>query len=73
MVRDRGVPGLYGRYVYGDYCNSHLRVATLHTGRVSSRTLSVPTISGVSSFGEDAAGRLYVTSLNGPVYRFAAR
>jgi glucose/arabinose dehydrogenase len=71
--RDRGVPGLYGRYVYGDYCNSHLRVATLHTGRVSSRTLSVPTISGVSSFGEDAAGRLYVTSLNGPVYRFAAR
>jgi glucose/arabinose dehydrogenase len=71
--RDRGVPGLYGRYVYGDYCNSHLRVATLHAGRVSSRTLSVPTISGVSSFGEDGAGRLYVTSLNGPVYRFAAR
>jgi hypothetical protein len=27
----------------------------------------------VSSFGEDAAGRVYVTSLNGPVYRFAAR
>ena len=73
MVRDRGVPGLYGRYVYGDFCNSHLRVSTLHTGRASSRTLSVPTISGVSSFGEDAAGRVYVTSLNGPVYRFAAR
>jgi glucose/arabinose dehydrogenase len=75
VVRDRGVPGLYGRYVYGDYCNSHLRVATLRAGRrVQSRTLSgVPTISGVSSFGEDAAGRVYVTSLNGPVYRFAAR
>ena len=26
-----------------------------------------------SSFGEDASGRLYVVSLNGPVYRFAAR
>jgi glucose/arabinose dehydrogenase len=73
VARDRGVPGLYGRYVYGDYCNSHLRVATLHTGRVSSRTLSVPTISGVASFGEVAAGRLYVISVNGPVYRFAAR
>jgi glucose/arabinose dehydrogenase len=73
VVRDRGVPGLYGRYVYGDFCNSHLRVSTLHTGRASSRTLSVPAISGVSSFGEDAAGRVYVTSLNGPVYRFAAR
>ena len=73
VVRDRGVPGLYGRYVYGDFCNSRLRVSTLHTGHASSRTLSVPAVSGVSSFGEDAAGRVYVTSLNGPVYRFAAR
>jgi glucose/arabinose dehydrogenase len=73
VVRDRGVPGLYGRYVYGDYCNSHLRVSGLHPGRASSRTLALPPISGVSSFGEDAAGRVYVTSLNGPVYRFAAR
>ena len=31
VVRDRGVPGLYGRYVYGDFCNSHLRVATLRS------------------------------------------
>src|SRR5919201_902348 len=49
-----------GRPVYGDYCNSHLRVATLRDGHpVASRTLSgVPTISGVSSFGEDTAGRV---------------
>jgi glucose/arabinose dehydrogenase len=74
VVRDRGVPGLYGRYVYGDFCETHLRVATLRTGgHVRSSTLSVPPISGVSSFGEDALGRVYVTSLNGPVYRFAAR
>jgi glucose/arabinose dehydrogenase len=72
IVRDRGVPALYGRYVYGDYCNNRLRVAKLHAGRVSSRVLSVPRISGVSSFGEDASGRVYVTSLTGPVYRFAA-
>jgi glucose/arabinose dehydrogenase len=73
VVRDRGVPGLYGRYVYGDFCNSHLRVATLRSGgTVKSRTLGVPAIEGVSSFGEDAQGRVYVTSLNGPVYRFAA-
>jgi hypothetical protein len=68
------VPGLYGRYVYGDYCNSRLRVATLRVGRpVQSRTLGVPAISGVASFGVDASGRLYVISVNGPVYRFAAR
>ena len=74
VVRDRGVPGLYGRYVYGDFCNNRLRVATLRAGRhAASRTLNVPPISGVSSFGEDASGRVYVTSLNGPVYRLAAR
>jgi glucose/arabinose dehydrogenase len=72
IVRDRGVPALYGRYVYGDYCNNRLRVAKLRSGRVSSRVLSVPRISGVSSFGEDVSGRVYVTSLTGPVYRFAA-
>jgi hypothetical protein len=48
-------------------------VSTLRAGRAATRTLAVPTISGVSSFGEDAAGRVYVLSLNGPVYRFAAR
>ena len=74
MARDRGVPGLYGRYVYGDYCDTHLRVATLRAGRrAQSRTLAVPPISGVASFGQDASGRLYVISVNGPVYRFAAR
>jgi glucose/arabinose dehydrogenase len=74
VVRDRHVPGLYGRYVYGDFCNNRLRIATLRPGRhVASRTLNVPPISAVSSFGEDASGRVYVTSLNGPVYRFAAR
>ena len=74
VARDRGVPGLYGRYVYGDYCNSRLRVATLRAGkRAQSRTLAVPAISGVASFGHDASGRLYVVSVNGPVYRFAAR
>jgi hypothetical protein len=35
--------------------------------------LSLPKVGGLSSFGEDAAGRVYATSLNGPVYRIAAR
>ena len=75
VVRDRGVPGLYGRYVYGDFCNEppargH---AARRPARAEPRRSSVPAISGVSSFGEDAAGRVYVVSLNGPVYRFAAR
>jgi len=30
-------------------------------------------VAALSSFGEDARGRVYAVSLNGPVYRFVAR
>jgi glucose/arabinose dehydrogenase len=74
VVRDRGVPGLLGRYVYGDYCEGRIRAATLRVGRrTTGKVLSLPEVGGLSSFGEDAAGRVYATSLNGPVYRIAAR
>jgi glucose/arabinose dehydrogenase len=75
IVRDRGVPGLYGRYVYGDYCQGILRSAVLRSpnARDDKPIAGVPHVDALSSFGEDAAGRVYVTSLAGPVYRFAAR
>jgi glucose/arabinose dehydrogenase len=74
VVRDRGVPGLYGRYVYGDFCESRIRAATLRAGhRTTGKVLSLPKVGALSSFGEDASGRVYATSLNGPVYRLAAR
>ena len=73
VIRDRALRGLYGRYVYGDLCQSRLRLAALRSrGRSPKRVLGlrVPT---VVSFGEDARGRVYAVSLNGPVYRLAAR
>ncbi|HWI75314.1 MAG TPA: PQQ-dependent sugar dehydrogenase [Baekduia sp.] len=75
IVRDKAVPGLYGRYVYGDYCKGQLRSAKLSGGRASGDQAipGVKTISALTSFGEDASGRVYVMSQSGPVYRFAAR
>jgi glucose/arabinose dehydrogenase len=73
VVRDRSLAGLYGRYVYGDNCKTGIRSAVLSPGRASHDrriSLSVPAL---SSFGEDALGRVYATSLGGPVYRFARR
>jgi glucose/arabinose dehydrogenase len=73
VVRDSGVPALYGRYVYGDYCDGRIRVAKLVERRtVRDASLGLPRIEGLSSFGEDASGRVYVASLAGPVYRLAA-
>ncbi len=73
VVRDRSVPTLYGRYIYGDFCNGDLRSFTARPGQPATDDrplgLQVPSL---SSFGQDAAGHLYATSLEGPVYRLVA-
>ena len=72
VVRDRSLRSLYGRYVYGDYCKPELRAAKLSSGHASGDRglgLSVPQL---SSFGQDAAGRVYALSQGGSVYRLAA-
>jgi glucose/arabinose dehydrogenase len=71
VVRDPAVPELAGRYVFGDYCLGRIWSASLQAGQASAADLGLPTIPQLSSFGEDACGRVYVTSLDGPVYRLA--
>jgi hypothetical protein len=70
VVRDPELSSLYGRYLYGDYCEGQLRSFTAEPGEQATDDrelgLEVPQL---SSFGEDAAGRVYVVSLEGPVYR----
>jgi glucose/arabinose dehydrogenase len=74
IVRDPKLPALRGRYVYGDFCKGQIYSAKLTTIRArNNRALSLPRVENLSSFGEDASGRVYVTSLSGPVYRLAAR
>jgi glucose/arabinose dehydrogenase len=70
VVRDRELESLYGRYLYGDYCEGELRSFIAEPDRAArdDRALGLR-IPSLSSFGEDAAGHLYATSLEGPVYR----
>jgi glucose/arabinose dehydrogenase len=73
VVGDRRLPSLRGRYVYADLCEGQLRSLVPHLRRASGdRSLGL-TISTPSSFGEDARGRVYVASLEGPVYRLVPR
>ena len=72
VVRDPGLPALAGRYVYGDFCDGRIRSAVLRAdGARDDRRLDVPEVGAISTFGEDARGRVYVASLNGAVYRLA--
>jgi glucose/arabinose dehydrogenase len=72
VYRGPNVPSAVGRYFFGDYCNGKvwsLRMAGGKATGVERESFSVPDL---SSFGEDAAGRLYLLSLSGPVFRLAA-
>jgi len=73
IVRDRRLTSLVGRYVYGDYCVGKVRAARLGPGSATAdRSLGL-SVSQLSSFGEDARGHVYATSLDGPVYRLTPR
>jgi glucose/arabinose dehydrogenase len=69
VVRDHSARSLYGRYVYGDLCNSRLFAVKLRSGHASGNHALGVRVSGLVSFGEDARGRVYAVSMHGPVYR----
>ena len=74
VVRDRRLGNLRGRYVFTDLCDGRIRsLAPRLRGRVRAAPITGMRVSSPSSFGEDRRGRLYVASLEGPVYRLVRR
>jgi glucose/arabinose dehydrogenase len=71
VVRSPALTSLYRRYVYADLCQGEIRsfIPRL-AGAADDRPLGLST-SEVSSFGQTPDGRLFVCSLDGPVYRIA--
>jgi glucose/arabinose dehydrogenase len=63
-------PRLIGQYIYGDYCSGRIWAGTRNAnGTVTSRVIFDATFS-ISTFGEDAAGEMYVAGhSNGVIYR----
>jgi glucose/arabinose dehydrogenase len=73
VVGDRRLPSLYKRYVYADLCEGELRSLVPHLGGATNDRKLGLSVSTPSSFGEDTRGRIYVASLEGPVYRLVPR
>jgi glucose/arabinose dehydrogenase len=71
VVRDRTLPGYEGRYLFADHCTGRIfstRISRHGQAFATGWTgLSAPGL--VTSFGTDAAQRVYVASENGWVYR----
>jgi glucose/arabinose dehydrogenase len=61
IYRGALVPALAGRYVYGDYCSGRLWA--------DGEQLE-PQAQGLSTFGEDVAGEIYVGTQDGRIQRF---
>ena len=73
VVRDPRLPGLLGRYVYADLCEGQLRALAPHLNHASGDRKLGLRVESPSSFGEDDQHRLYVASIEGPVYRLVSR
>ena len=72
VYRGHDIPAAEGRYFYGDYCSGIVWSLVLRDGKADVTRHSIR-VQGLSSFGEDAAGELYLASLNGDVYKLEAR
>ena len=68
VLRDQDLPdGERGHYVYGDFFVDQLWLANPNVAEQG--TAQTETVDQLSAFGEDGIGRVYATSLGGPVYR----
>ena len=72
VYRGVRIPGLRGVYVFGDYCQGQLFGLFAEGDRFRAESLGID-VATLSSFGEDAAGELYVLSLTGGLFRLEAR
>jgi glucose/arabinose dehydrogenase len=78
VYRGSAIPGLAGHYLFGDYCSNRVWALATPVGEgvepfdLTADLEAGPLLGGLSSFGEDAAGELYVTSLSGGVFRIEA-
>ena len=73
VVRDRRLRSLYKRYVFTDLCEGQLRSLVQKLHRVRSAPKVGASLTTPTSFGEDLRHRVYVCSLDGPVYRLVPR
>jgi hypothetical protein len=73
VYRGSAVPGLAGRYLFGDYILPGLNALRVDAnGSLLERTVPAPSLPDIKSFGEDDSGEVFVLAGEGTVYRFQA-
>ncbi len=65
VYRGRRFPLLNGAYLYGDYCSGRIWGLSQDAGGTWRQSELLQTTLGISSFGQDEAGELYLADVNG--------
>jgi glucose/arabinose dehydrogenase len=75
VYRGAAIPGLQGTYLYADYCRGWVRSFRMQGGVATEQTdwPSLATGKQVTSFGEDAAGELYLVTQQGSVFKIVSQ
>jgi len=69
VYRGTAVPPLRGVYLFADYCTGVMWGMGRDASGAWVMSEPIETMLNISSFGEDAAGEVYVTDLNGELYQ----
>ncbi|MGZ8940114.1 MAG: PQQ-dependent sugar dehydrogenase [Limisphaerales bacterium] len=80
VYRGTAVPELRGKYIFADYGSDRFWATDLNETGTNGVTTQITTdinpnqtaVNNISSFGEDAAGELYVCDLDGQVFKILA-
>ena len=75
VYRGAAIPALQGVYFYSDFCQGFVR-SFRFVGGQATRQQDWQTLrpgGNVTSFGEDAAGEIYILTMQGGVYRVVSR
>ena len=73
VYRGAAIPALSGTYFYADFCAGFVRSFHYQNGQPTAQTawpLLSPPGNFVTSFGEDAAGELYIMTQGGSLFKF---
>jgi glucose/arabinose dehydrogenase len=71
VYRGTTYPDLVGAYLFADYCSGEVWFVDRGAARGVTPPRALDTNSRITSFGEDEAGELYLTSAEGTVYRIS--
>ena len=73
VYRGSLVPSLHGAYIYGDFCSGRIWALWYDGTHVTENLELTEAPGGISSFGEDHDGEIYILSFDKNIYRLEIR